>query len=57
MIVILCLLAMVVVVIQVFGKMFIEITDDVDKRNRQQQKEREFQRQLQESIRKGQRRN
>ncbi|MBQ2657004.1 MAG: hypothetical protein IJF87_00350 [Erysipelotrichaceae bacterium] len=46
-----------VAVVGVFGKMLIEITDDIDKKNKEEQKEREFQRHLQESIRKGQRRN
>ena len=57
MIVFLFAAAAVIAVVQVFGKMFIEITDEIDKGNREKQKEREFQRHLQESIRRGQRRN
>ena len=51
------LIAVAVAFIQVFGKMFIEITDDIDKKNREKHKEEEFQRHLTESIRRGQRRN
>ncbi len=57
MVIIALFIAAVVACIGVFGKMFIEITNDVDKRHREEQKEREFQRHLQESVRKGQRRN
>ena len=57
MIVILILIAAVVAFVQVFGKMFIEIMNDIDKKNREEYKEKEFQRHLTESIRKGQRRN
>ena len=51
------LIAAAVAFIQVFGKMFIEITDDIDKKNKEKHKEEEFQRHLTESIRRGQRRN
>ena len=54
---IILVLIVIGVFVQVFGKMFIEIVDDVDKRNRKIQEEKEFQRHLTESIRKGQRRN
>jgi len=57
MVIIALFIAAVVSFVGVFGKMFIEITNDVDKKHREEQKEREFQRHLQESIRKGQRRN
>lgn len=40
-----------------FCKILIEIANDNDARNREIYKEKEFQRHLQESIRKGQRRN
>ena len=57
MVIIALLIAAIVSFIGVFGKMLIEITDDIDKKHREEQKEKEFQRHLQESIRKGQRRN
>ena len=57
MVIIVLFIAAVIAFVGVFGKMLIEITNEVDKRHREEQKEREFQRHLQESIRKGQRRN